>query len=62
MKRFITMLQEKFQALLDKKDFQQDIDRLPKELSKEEIYRLAYISGFWAGTTEAVQSIEEMGQ
>jgi len=62
MKKFITMLKEKFQTLLDKKDFKEDLARLPQDLSREDIYRLAYINGFWAGTTEAIESIQEMGQ
>lgn len=62
MQQFITMLKEKFQKLLDKKDFRQDLERLPAELSKEEIYKIAYINGFWAGTTESIQSLGEMNQ
>lgn len=60
MKRFITLLKEKLSVTLQRKDFKKDLDRLPSNISKEELYRLAYINGFWAGTTEAVQSIQEM--
>ena len=62
MRKFFTTLQEKFQRMLSKKDFQSEIDRLPENLSKIEIYRLAYIKGFWEGTTETVSSLEEMNQ
>lgn len=60
MRKFISLLKEKLGETLKRKDFSKDIERLPSNLSKEEIYRLAYINGFWAGTTEAVQSIQEM--
>lgn len=62
MRKFFTTLQEKFQRMLSKKDFQSEIERLPENLSKIEIYRLAYIKGFWEGTTETVSSLEEMNQ
>ena len=60
MKKFISLLKNKLGQTLKRKDFKKDLERLPPNLSKEEIYRLAYINGFWAGTTEAVLQIQEM--
>ena len=62
MRTLINKLQAKMQRLLKKQDFSKEVDRLPTDLSKEEIYRLAYINGFWAGATEATVSLQDMVQ